>query len=143
MHENIRHLINGGTLLTINSLEKIKLDAMKIVSLTTGNYEDFSLTELEEYSIYVSPEEKRIVELEAIVKRQSEEIQKMLTKPGIKRKHLIVEEVAEIEEMLINGISTQEDIMSNYNIGTLTYTRILKGIHGKSSQEYKDSLKGE
>ena len=128
--ELLEHVFSGGSFQSKDGLEVTILAGVELI------YGDknipMTIANLLACRVYKTPEELRIEELERLLAKQQEVIQK-LSKPKhvTRRPHLSVAEVREIEDAIAKG-ATSEMVQSTYQVSHTTYNRIVLHTHRHS-----------
>jgi len=155
--ELITHIMSGGL------IDSSELD--EPVSLQGFYNDDIELTiqfsELQDYHIYLSEKDiqiqslqKEILKLTELLRTNTKQKKKLGADlreingsgPAMKikspyRAHLTQKEVKEIEEIFKRDFTTKGKVVMNaYGTSTSVTSKIRLGIHGKSSQVYRNHL---
>lgn len=161
-YPNMAHLLNGGKLITKSDPLRMpyKIACIGIVAEDSTRV-DSSIGDIEEnFTIYVSPEQKEIEALKQKVEELTKKLEtakalnkaivsspenlsspKQLNTRPLSRQHLTIAEVREIESILKSGKSDVNTIAGSYAVTPTTIYKIVHGTHAKSTLGF--SCKGK
>jgi len=140
MEKVLKHILNG------NKIEDRVGDVWSLSHIVLFNgevYEDYKIVDIvDDFIVHVTPEQKEIGELKALVELMTTEMAKLREAKSITSKpayhHLEAGEIKEIEDIMIKhpGI-TSTVIMKTYTTSQAVISRIRRAIHPRSSESYK------
>ncbi len=137
--ELVQHIIRGGKILNTEHQEICTFEGFALVGDNDRVNENVSLETLHnEYEIYMTLEQQRIKELEELLRKSGDELQKALAKnkelKPPKRAHLTRKEVIDIEQAFKSGLGI-EIVMSANAISYTVARRIQLFKHTHSTPQ--------
>ena len=142
----LEHINNNGFILNSDGPIADNPTQVKIlINVPDGtSYIEYPLDEaLQYFTIYHTPEQLRIQELEQQIADLTAQLNKPKRKVPVQYKHLTNREVQEIEQIFVHKPEVdKQTICLSYGSSRTVIDRIFKGEHTKSSSNYISHLQG-
>ena len=129
----LSHMLNAG--LVLKGDTELLFDGLSLIHvnsrLTPANYVTDLDTIETDFTIFETPDQLEIKRLQDIIKRQTEEIQKMLhpePKNSKSKKHLSAAEVKDVQKDILAG-ATVHQIEQEYDVSQWIYYQIKLNKH--------------